>query len=172
MKGSTAAVLARVGEEGEVPAIERVSGRARVRNRWRGSWRRCWCARVAWKGNEEGEFVGAVSSSASGVKEKKERGGRWSGLYRERRGRPASTSPGDTGRQATACSHACTRRCTHGGRAGQGRRDPYRITVAVHIRPFLSLCEFDQKLNWSQISTKMKVVQNFTSYKSYFGAQN
>ena len=51
-------------------------------------------------------------------------------------------------------------------------RDPHRITVAVPIPSFLFFAKFDQKLNWSQIFTKMKVVQNFTSYKTYFGAQS
>jgi hypothetical protein len=70
-----------------------------------------------------------------------------------------------------AALHA--RRGMRGGCAGQGRRDPYRITVAVHISPpFCLFAKFDQKLNWSQIFTKMKVVQNFTSYKTYFGVQS
>ena len=61
------------------------------------------------------------------------------------------------GKQA-ACSHACTRRCTRGGRAGQGRRDPYRITVGVHILPFSVLLQNSSK-SWSgaKFSPKWKL---------------
>jgi hypothetical protein len=55
---------------------------------------------------------------------------------RERGSEPgASTSPGDAGKQAAACLHACARRCSRGGCAGQGAGDPYRITVATPIFP-------------------------------------
>ena len=79
--------------------------------------------------------MAAAMSSASGAREGNERVVRWRGFYREWRRRRASTSAGDTGRQAAACPHARMRRCTRGGRAGQGRRDPYRVTVAIHILP-------------------------------------
>jgi len=38
--------------------------------------------------------------------------------------------------------------------------------------PICCFAKFSQKLNWSQTFTKMKVVQNFTSYKTSLSAQN
>jgi hypothetical protein len=46
-------------------------------------------------------------------------------------------------------------------------------TVAIPILPFFCFfVKYDQKLNWSQITTKIKVIQNFTNYKSSFGDQS
>jgi len=90
---------------------------------------------VPWKGARRTNLVATARSSASGAREGNERVVRWSGFYCEWRRRRASTSAGDIGRQAATCPHARTRRCARGGHAGQGRRDPYRVTVAIHILP-------------------------------------
>ena len=109
------------------------------------SWRSCWGSLVAWKGARRANLVAAARSLASGAREGNECVVRWRGFYREWRRRRASTSAGDTGRQAVACPHARTRRCARGGCAGQGRHDPYWVTVAIHILPFLSFCEIRPK---------------------------
>jgi len=49
---------------------------------------------------------------------------------------------------------------------------PCSSIVASHIQLFGCFAKFSQKLNWSQIFTKMKVVRNFESYKTSFGVQN
>ena len=62
----------------------------------------------------------------------------------------------------TACLHARTRRCARGGRVGQGRRDPYRITVADPYPLFLVFVKFGQKFE-----LKPKTHQNKSCAKFY-----
>ena len=126
---------AEIGEEWLGLELRRVRACARGRKWWLGLGRSCWGVSCGLEGSEEGEFGGRIELVGVGCERKKERVGQWSDLYHKRRRLQASTSPGDTGRQAAACPHGHTRRCARGGRARQGRCDPYRITVAVHILP-------------------------------------
>jgi len=78
--------------------------------------------------------VGAVSSSASGAKKRKSASA--GGVTYITNGGDAKL-PRRLATQAgkQLCAHTHARSAERGGRAGQGRRDPYRITVAVHILP-------------------------------------
>jgi len=63
----TAVIPAGVGRERLGCGLWGVRACARGRNRWQSSWRSCWCARVAWKGSEEGEFDGRKELVGVGV---------------------------------------------------------------------------------------------------------
>jgi hypothetical protein len=49
---------------------------------------------------------------------------------------------------------------------------PARALWRALTNQFCGFAKFAQKLNWSQNSTKTKVLQNFASYKTYFGDQS
>ena len=108
-------------------------------------WRTLWSAQFRLRGIGCGEFERESRRGSLVVdRENVRRRPRW--CSRGGGSEPgASTSPGGTGRQAAACSHACAWRCLRGGCAGQGAGDPHRITVATPILSFLSLCEFRPK---------------------------
>jgi len=58
------------------------------------------------------------------------------------------------------------------GSAPAAEHPPCPNTIASPIHSVCSFAKFAQNLNWSQNSTKTKVVQNFVRYKTCFGDQS
>ena len=148
-------------------AIGRVRGYARECTEFARVWRTLWNAQFDLRWIECGEFAreGRRGSSVLDREIARHRP-RWC----SRRGRSepwASTLPSDAGRQAAACLHARTRRCTRGGCTGQGAGDPHRITVASPIHLALVFCkilpkfELKTKFHQNKSSSEFYKLQNF-----------
>ena len=85
----------------------------------------------------------------------------------------ASTLHGEAGRQAPACLHARAVASTAEA-GGRGARDA--LSLCRHCRrelsPSLSFSNYFKILNRSQISVKIKLVQNFECYKTSLKVQD
>jgi len=125
------------------------------------------------EGNEEGEFGGRSKLVGVEVQRGKEVFHRRAGLYPRSEERAADEDArARPSKQAAAWPGAW--RCWSQQLSPGGLQciPPCSSTVASHIQLFCCFAKFSQNLNWSQIFTKMKVVQNFKSYKSSLIAQS
>jgi hypothetical protein len=126
---------------------------------------------VAWKEGKRGEFGSAAGSSAARFRKKKGRTLATRGFIHATEYALWMRTP----ERGTAASSCVARRVATLDAATLLRRQSTPLLEhcsKLLSKQFWGFAKFAQNLNWSQNSTKTKVVQNFICYKTCFGDQS